>query len=91
MWAWIKKWWADIWAPVLPSSPEGPGQAPRIVEGVVVSASKFQDRNLGLEVENAMAQAVRDALASGVSINDTERIRAAMLAARVRVLKARRG
>lgn len=63
--------------------------APRIVEAVAVMASVKQQPVRAKQIEAAMSAAVHDCLANGVSLEDTETIKAAMLAARARVLRGR--
>jgi hypothetical protein len=53
----------------------------RIVEGVASMAAS-KDVRLAEVIEAAMSQAVKDALAAGISMNDTAAIRARMLAYR---------
>lgn len=67
----------------------GPSPAPQIASSVL-TASAHRDKPLAREVEAAMAAAVRDCLAQGVSMRDTATIKAAVLQARERVLAQRR-
>jgi hypothetical protein len=60
---------------------------PRVAAAVMAAASVRQNPDRAKQIEAAMAQAVRDTLASGVSLSDSNTIRAAMLAARERVLR----
>lgn len=66
-----------------------PAPAPpaRVVEAVAVMASVKQQPVRAKQIEAAMSAAVRECLANGVSLEDTETIKAAMLAARARVLR----
>jgi hypothetical protein len=65
-----------------------PKAEPKIVEAVGTSAgaARIGGRELSKRIEAAMAQAVTDALAEGISINDTETIKARTLEARAAVL-----
>lgn len=58
---------------------------PRIVSAVLTAAYSYDNEALAARVEAAMAQAVRDCLAAGVSIEDSVTIKAAILAARAKV------
>lgn len=58
----------------------------RIAEAVGVSAAAEHDSSLAQRLEDAMAQAVRHAMADGVSLSDTETMRQRMAEARQRVL-----
>lgn len=62
-----------------------PKAEPRIVEAVATMANVKQRPDLARRIEAAMSSAVHECLANGVSLSDTDTIRAAMLAARERV------
>jgi hypothetical protein len=57
----------------------------RVVSAVFTAADSLDNPALARKVEKAMSQAVTDCLASGVSIQDSPTIKAAILAARARV------
>lgn len=59
---------------------------PRVVEAVLSAASVRQNPERAKQIERAMSQAVTDAMRNGVSLQDADAIRAAILAARQRVL-----
>lgn len=63
-------------------------EEPTVVKAAMVSvnAGLTQGKGLAQVIEAAMSQAVTDALADGVSINDSDEIRSRMLAARQAVL-----
>jgi hypothetical protein len=75
---------AAVWLYVRRPAPE-PVVEPRIVEAVATMASVKQRPDLARRIEAAMSAAVHECLANGVSLSDTDTIRAAMLAARERV------
>jgi hypothetical protein len=60
---------------------------PRVAAAVMAAASVRQNPDRAKQIEAAMSQAVREALASGASLSDSDTIRTAMLAARERVLR----
>jgi type IV secretory pathway TrbL component len=60
---------------------------PKIVAAVATMAAARHDVPLAKRIEQAMAAAVIHTLSNGVSIEDTETIKAAMHAARERVLQ----
>jgi hypothetical protein len=72
--------------PVKKNAPEEIASPPNIVSAVGVAVHSITgDDALAKRVEEAMSQAVTDCLAQGVSIEDSEVIKAAMLVARARV------
>lgn len=82
---------AAVWLTALKraASPRpGPSPAPQVAASVL-TASAHRYRSVAREVEAAMAAAVRDCLAQGVSMRDATTIRAAVLKARERVLAQR--
>lgn len=60
---------------------------PRIIAAVATMAAS-RDHDLAARLEAAMSQAVRDALADGVSIEHTDELRRRILSARATVLRA---
>ena len=56
------------------------------VVAAVMTASSSRDHNLAQRIEQAMTQAVYDCLESGVGIYETDKIIAAKMEARQRVL-----
>jgi hypothetical protein len=70
---------------------EVPVVEPRIVSAVATMAATKPNRgDLAKQIEDAMSQAVQDCLDKGISINEVEEIRAAMLEARLKVLDENR-
>lgn len=63
--------------------PEKP--VPRIVEAVGIASSAGK-KNVAKLIEAAMSQAVTDAMAEGVNVNDSDELRKRMMAARQKVL-----
>lgn len=63
---------------------------PTIVSGVGAAASRSSSGGptLAKEIEIAMSDAVKQAMAEGISLDESDEIRARMLAARAAVLKA---
>lgn len=60
---------------------------PRVVAAVMTSATVRHQPAKAKAIEAAMAQAVTDAMASGIRLEDSAAIKAAMMAARARVLE----
>lgn len=61
---------------------------PRIVEAVLTAAGRGDQgtkSSMAKVIENAMAQAVRDAIAEGVSLDNSDELRRRQLAARDKV------
>ncbi len=58
------------------------GEAPKIVSAVGSGVAAPRHGSLAKRIEEAMAAAVRDALAEGVPMSDVDTIRARQLAAR---------
>lgn len=57
-----------------------------IVEAVGTASSVSGNKDLSKRIEAAMSQAVTDALAEGIAMDDTETIKARIMAARSKVL-----
>jgi hypothetical protein len=64
-----------------------PVPATQRVVSAVMTASTARDKMTAQTIESAMSQAVTDALARGVSIDDTRALKIAMQEARARVLR----
>lgn len=62
-----------------------PPVEPQVVQAVF-TATAHKDVATAKAIEAAMARAVHECMAQGVDLNDTERVRAAMMAARARVV-----
>lgn len=74
-----------VWRRAAARRIERPGE----VAASVLTASAHRDNSVAREVEAAMAAAVRECLARGVSMRDAATIRTAVLEARERVLAQR--
>lgn len=62
-----------------------PLEEPKIVEATFV-ASAHKDITVAMEIEEAMAQAIKECMARGIDLNQTALIKKAMMNARNRVL-----
>lgn len=71
-------WLTALWHRLFPTPP-------RVVSGVAIMAA-HRDRSLAARIESAMSAAVLHALATGVSIEDSDTLRRVQMEARAHVL-----